>query len=317
MFCPQRVVLVLVLLVLSPVSGQVGAPAAPGAPPGGAPPPSPQLAPEVVATVNGRPITAQDVTRKLLERYGRAALQVLMVDAALADAAERAGVGVTDEEVAARLARAEQSQKGRTELRRRLAEQGVTVAQFRSDLRRELLIEKLLESRGTLTVSQQDVQQMYQRRYGERLELAMILVETEAEAKEVEGLLAQGADFGRLARERSRDRVSGPASGRLGQVVRGDLLPELQDAVFALPSGGLSRPMLTRYGYHIFKVLERLPAQEVPLEDVRAELVEAARQQKLAVQRSALVAEVLRQADIAVNTADYPWVRPPATASVK
>ena len=316
MFRPQRVVLVLVLLALGPVSGQVGAPAAPGSPPGGTAS-SPQLAPEVVATVNGRPITAVDVTRKLLERYGRAALQVLMVDAALAGAAERAGVDVTDEEVAARLVRAEQLERGRMGLRRRLAEQGVTVAQFRSDLRRELLIEKLLESQGRLTISEQDVQEMYRRRYGERLELAMILVENEAEAKEVESRLAQGTDFGRLARERSRDRVSGPGSGRLGQVVRGDLLPELQEAVFALQSGGVSRPLLTQYGYHIFKALERLPAQDPPLEDVRVELVEAARQQKLAVQRSVLVAEVLRQADIAVNSAEHPWVRPPTAATAE
>lgn len=301
MFRPQVVALVVALSAVSLAVAQVGGPARP-------------LPPEVVATVNGRPIRAEEVTRKLLQWYGRAGLQVLMVDAVLADAARQAGVLVTDEEVAVRQARAEERGGGRAEFRRRLVAQGVTVGQFRQDLRRELLIERLLESQGRLTVAEKGLRDMYRRLYGERLELAMILVAKEAEAREIESLLVEGADFGRLARERSQDRVSGPASGRLGQVVHGDLLPELQEAVFALRPGEVSRPLLTQYGYHIFKMLERLPAEDVPLGEVREEVAQAAREQKLAAERSALIAELLRQADIAVNETHHPWASPPEAA---
>jgi foldase protein PrsA len=267
----------------------------------------------VVAAVNGRPILFSEVTAKLLERYGRAALQVLMVDAVVRDAAVKAGVLVTDEELTARFRRAEEQEGGREALRRELTAQGVTVAQFHEDLRRELLIQKLLEVQGKVTVTEEDIQAAYRRRFGERLELAMVLVETEEEAKEIERLLTGGADIGRLARERSRDGVSRAASGRLGLVARGDLLPELEEAVFALQPGQTSRPLVTQYGYHIFRVLERQPAQSVPLEQVRDQLADAVRQEKLASERNALVAELLRQADVAVNDAAYPWVRPPET----
>jgi foldase protein PrsA len=314
----RRLVLcsLLVVLAVAFASAQVGPPAPAVAPPSPATPGAAEALPQdVVATVNAHPILFSEVTAKLLPRYGRAALQVLMVDTVVSDAAAKAGVGVSDEELAARFRRAEEQEGGREALRRQLAAQGATLAQFREDLRRELLIEKLLEAQGKVKVTEEDIQEAYRRRYGERLELAMVLVETEAEAKEIERLLAAGADIGRLARERSRDSVSRAASGRLGLVARGDLLAELEEAVFALQPGQTSQPLLTKYGYHIFKVLEREAPQAVPLEQVRGQLAEALRQEKLASERALLVAELLRQADVKVNDAAYPWVRPPEAAT--
>lgn len=292
---------------------EAGAQVVPSSPP--APPAAQPLAPDVVATVNGRPILLSDVTAKLLQRYGRAALQVLMVDAAVNDAAGKAGLTVTDEELSARLRRSEDQEGGREALRRELAAQGVSIAQFREDLRRELLIGKLLEAQGKVKVTEEDVQEAYRRRFGERLELAMVLVETEAEAKEVQRLLTAGADIGRLARERSKDPLSRAASGRLGLVARGDLLPDLEEAVFALQAGETSRPLLSQYGYHIFKVLERQPAQSVPIDQVREQLADAVRQEKLASGRSSLVTELLQQAAVSINEQAYPWVRPPESAA--
>jgi len=269
----------------------------------------------VVATVNGRPITIDDVNRRLIERYGRAALQVLMVDAALESAAQDAGVTVSEEEIRNRLLEAEQREGGPAKLRRLLAAQGVDVRQFRRDLRRDLFAEKLLQKQGRLQVTDDDIENLYQREYGERVELAMMLLATEDEAKEVQRLLAEGADFGRLAHERSQDRATQPLYGRIGQVVRGDLIDELQETVFSLQPGQVSRTVLTQYGYHIFKVLERIPAQSVPLVEVKAKLRRTVRGNKITEQRQALIVELLRQAEIVVNQDDFPWVRPPEEVS--
>ncbi|MCK4300822.1 MAG: peptidylprolyl isomerase, partial [Planctomycetes bacterium] len=168
-----------------------------------------------------------------------------MVDAVLEDAARAAGITVTDEDVVLKVTEAEGQSGGNAGLRAQLARQGVTMAQFREDLRRDLLIGKLLEGRGALKISEDDVRRLYRSQYGERVELAMILVEAEAEAKDVERRLAQGEDFGRLARELSRDTRSWGASGRLGQWGRGDLVPELEEKVFALEPGEVSQPLLT------------------------------------------------------------------------
>jgi foldase protein PrsA len=305
----------IVLVAAGAGAREAGAQVSPSSPPPAAGGSVQPLPPDVVATVNGRPLLLSEVTTKLLQRYGRAALQVLMVDTVVNDAAAKAAVTVTEDELSARLRRSEEQEGGREALRRELTAQGVTIVQFREDLRRELLIAKLLEAQGKVKVTEEDVQDAYRRRYGERLELVMVLVETEADAKEVERLVAAGADIGRLARERSKDPLSRAASGRLGMVARGDLLPDLEETVFALQPGQTSRPLLSQYGYHIFKVLERQPAQSVPVDQVREQLADAVKQEKLASGRSALVAELLQQAAVTVNDQAYPWVRPPESAA--
>lgn len=82
-----------------------------------------------------------------------------------------------------------------------------------------------------------------------------ILVKTEEEAKEIKQLLAQGADFKQLAKERSKGPTA-DKGGDLGIITKGDLLPELDKAISALNVGGVSDIIKTEVGYHIFKRIE-------------------------------------------------------------
>lgn len=82
-----------------------------------------------------------------------------------------------------------------------------------------------------------------------------ILVKTEEEAKEIKQLLAQGADFKQLAKERSKGPTA-EKGGDLGVVTKGDLLPELDKAISALNVGQVSEIIKTEIGYHIFKRTE-------------------------------------------------------------
>ena len=67
----------------------------------------------------------------------------------------------------------------------------------------------------------------------------------------VSGLL----DFGEVAKKRSLDPS---AVNNLGKItsLRGDLLPSYEKAAFALSVGEISQPVLTKYGYHLIKLLE-------------------------------------------------------------
>ena len=62
-----------------------------------------------------------------------------------------------------------------------------------------------------------------------------ILVETEAEAKEVAERLKKGEDFAAVAKEKSKD--SGAEGGDLGFVGPGEMLKPVEDAAFALEVG--------------------------------------------------------------------------------
>lgn len=66
-----------------------------------------------------------------------------------------------------------------------------------------------------------------------------------------------GEDFARLARELSDDRASAERGGELGYVARGELMPALERALFALRPGEVTpEPIRSPLGYHVLKALE-------------------------------------------------------------
>ena len=74
--------------------------------------------------------------------------------------------------------------------------------------------------------------------------------------------------FGELARAHSACD-SRQNDGRLGQVSRGDTVPEMETFLFNLEEGQLSPvPVKTRYGIHVVRVDKRLPGRTLPYEAV-------------------------------------------------
>jgi len=67
-----------------------------------------------------------------------------------------------------------------------------------------------------------------------------------------------GDDFGRLAREHSEDRGSAVQNGELPWFGAGRMIPEFENAAFALnETGDVSEPIQSMYGWHIIKLLDR------------------------------------------------------------
>ncbi len=74
-------------------------------------------------------------------------------------------------------------------------------------------------------------------------------------AEEAASFLAQvraGADFDRLAARTAKD----PFTVDLGRIGRGDLLPEIERAAFALEVGAVSEPVATKFGWHVLERTE-------------------------------------------------------------
>ena len=76
--------------------------------------------------------------------------------------------------------------------------------------------------------------------------------------------------FEQLARENSEDS-SAPLGGDLGWASPGTFVPEFEEAISALPVGGISDPVTTRFGLHLIQVIDR---REVTL-DVRQQREQA------------------------------------------
>jgi peptidyl-prolyl cis-trans isomerase C len=87
-------------------------------------------------------------------------------------------------------------------------------------------------------------------------------------------LLAVPERFAKLARELS-NCPSGQHDGNLGQIGRGDTVPEFERVVFRLgPTGILRELVKTRHGFHIVAVDQRIHGEILPYEVVRDRIAE-------------------------------------------
>ena len=110
-----------------------------------------------------------------------------------------------------------------------------------------------------------------------------------AQAEKTLDDLKAGANFAQLAKERSADTGSAAKGGDLGLFARGRMVPEFDEAAFALKQpGDLSGIVETKFGFHILKLDARRPAGMRSYEEVREELIKEVRGK---LQQDARVAE--------------------------
>jgi peptidyl-prolyl cis-trans isomerase D len=82
-----------------------------------------------------------------------------------------------------------------------------------------------------------------------------------------------GEDFAKLAREISEDPGSKDNGGDLGLVRKGEMVPQFEQAAFALKAGEISpEPVRSPFGFHAIKVAEVQPGGKTPLKEVAAQI---------------------------------------------
>jgi foldase protein PrsA len=264
------------------------------------------LTPDQVASVNGQPIERRLLVAKLLQYYGERALDSIIQQMVIVQEAERLGLAVTRTELDEALEdfyrtgafpdTMPMSERRRTwtEL---LRNRGLTLDDFRQDLRVELLLRKLAERR--VQVTEEMIRARHEQLFGERLIVSWIVVANEMEAREVSRRLASGADFETLARQVSSDVGSASLGGRLPQpILRGERSADFDAAVFALQPGQVSRPLRVTQGWAVVRLDQRIPADDVPLERVREQVRAAVAEEAQASMRPVILQELLRKARI-------------------
>lgn len=140
-------------------------------------------------------------------------------------------------------------------------------------LLRGVAINSVLEN---IKVDDEEVQKYYDEHGHEFLSeeevgASHILVEDEATAQDVMKRLDAGESFEALAKEVSTC-PSSENGGNLGHFGRGRMVPEFEDAAFALAEGEISQPVQTQFGYHIIKLDHRHDARKFELDEVKDQI---------------------------------------------
>ncbi|MBO7293440.1 MAG: peptidylprolyl isomerase [Clostridia bacterium] len=104
---------------------------------------------------------------------------------------------------------------------------------------------------------------------GETVNASHILVETEEEATAVAAEIAAGSLTFEEAAAKHSSCPSKEAGGNLGEFGRGQMVPEFEEAAFALDVGVVSAPVKTQFGYHLIRVNAKNEAKPVSYNEAR------------------------------------------------
>jgi peptidyl-prolyl cis-trans isomerase C len=135
----------------------------------------------------------------------------------------------------------------------------------------------------------------------ERVRVQQIVVATREEAVQLRDKLRRAPQtFAEVARK-SSIAPEGKAGGDLGYIGRGSGFPEVFDVAFGLAPNTISEVTPSPYGFHLFRVVDRKPAQKRTLEDARGEIAEKLRRQKRARAQEEYVRALRGRAKIQID----------------
>ena len=111
-------------------------------------------------------------------------------------------------------------------------------------------------------------------------------------------LLQNGGNFEELAKKNSDDPGSAKNGGELPPFQHGAMVPEFEQAAFALQNKGqLSGLVKSQYGYHIIQLIDKQPAHTKAFEEVKPDIASVVKQQK----QSKAADQLARRLDLIVS----------------
>jgi peptidyl-prolyl cis-trans isomerase C len=119
-------------------------------------------------------------------------------------------------------------------------------------------------------------------------------------AKAIKADIDKGADFFELAETKS-DSPGAKEGGDLGFFTRGQMIPEIEKAAFAMSVGGVSDVIESEFGYHLIKVTERRAARRLRYDDIKVDLANVIYQRRSRERFEEFVGELRKKADIKVT----------------
>jgi len=210
---------------------------------------------EVVAKVNSSTIDKEGLYEKMLLLAGPSILDTMINNELLEQELKARGIAFTDQDIKDEIDAIKLSMGSEEQFQEVLTQNNISLEALSFNIRQQALIRKAHEANATVTDKEiEEFYDQYKDNIGgnDRIRASHILVDTEEEAKEIVEQLKGGADFAELAKEKSKDGSSA-VGGDLGFFQKGDMVPEFEEAAFALNINDVSDIVKSQFGYHIIK----------------------------------------------------------------
>ena len=200
-----------------------------------------------------------------------------------------------------------------TQLREALKGQGMTMQNYRNDIKRQLLRFRVINIAvgSRVTVSDDDVKTYYERHMkvgsNTQVRASHIFVtipdgadvatvdEKQAQARRILDRANKGEDFAKLARELSDDPATRSEGGDLGYFGK-DMLPKpIEEMVFSMKVGEIRGPVRADRGFHVIKLVDRRIKEAKPLDDVKDDIRMQLRQKEMERQTKTYLTELRKK----------------------
>jgi foldase protein PrsA len=221
------------------------------------------------------------------QQIQQSAITFLVQSRELEQKAKELGVKLSDEDISKRFAQIRRQLGGQKNLESQAKANGLTLQDVRDIvIRPQLLSEGIYKKvTGDVKASDSDVSKYYAShlklyQQPESRDVLNILVTSRPLANKLYDKIKAGADFGKLAQKYSKEPTSAKQGGKL-TIVKGQMVGPVDQTVFLLNQGQVSRPVKSQYGWHIIKAVGPVkPASTTPLNSVKAAIKQQLVQQR-------------------------------------
>ncbi|MFA5060255.1 MAG: peptidyl-prolyl cis-trans isomerase [Candidatus Omnitrophota bacterium] len=213
---------------------------------------------------------------KAMESYQQRGLERLIEDKLLVIEADRKQMVFRNNAVEDKLNELKRRYASPHDFEQDLLAAGLTISDLKKKILDQLKSKYIVEMevKAKVFVNPQEVTDYYQKNpqnflWPEQAKVQSIFIPYENDkklanqkAKEALHRLKKGEDFIVLEKEYSK-------LPSIGMVLKGQLLPALEDAIFSLNANELSPAIEVENGIYIFKLIEKIPPQQASLEDAK------------------------------------------------
>jgi peptidyl-prolyl cis-trans isomerase SurA len=168
-------------------------------------------------------------------------------------------------------------------LERALAQAGMSMSQWREEIKNSILQEALIGTfvQSKVVTTDEEIQKYYEGHKKEfakpaEVEVSEIIFylegnkesDVQAKAEATVQRLKNGEDFAEVAKKVSEGPTA-KQGGNIGGFKYGTMAPDIQKAVFSISAGQYTSALKTKFGFQILKVNSKKEAEFIPLDEVK------------------------------------------------